>query len=294
MELQHELPPVPTPAIGNPSEEGETAWRLHRRFDRMGRLVGEPGMARLFGARVTVIGLGGVGSFAVEALARSGVGHLRLVDFDRICVTNSNRQLQALQGTIARQKAAVLAERVRLINPQAQVEPVPLFYSERTAGVLLDDRPDFVVDAIDNIKAKCHLLAECRARGIAVVCSTGASGRMDPTAIAIADLAETRFDPLANVVRHVLRHKHAFPGIGPFGIPAVYSTERPAEPEDVHYDGEEGFRCVCPGGKNEHHSCEERRVIYGTAGFVTGAFGLACASVVVRALVASAPGAGSR
>ncbi len=269
-------------------DDGETAYRLHRRFDRIGRLVGDRGMERLFSARVTVIGLGGVGSFAVEALARSGVGLLKLVDFDRVCVTNSNRQIQAVQGTIARQKAAVLAERVQAINPQASAEAVPLFYSERTSDALLADAPDFVVDAIDNIKAKIHLIAACRARGVPIVSSMGASGRIDPTALVVTDLSATRIDPFANQVRRLLRKKYAFPAQGTFGVPAVFSTEMPAEPCDLGYDGGLGFRCVCPGGANEFHSCEERRLIYGTAGFVTGAFGLACASVVVRALAASA------
>jgi tRNA A37 threonylcarbamoyladenosine dehydratase len=271
-------------STNDPDNDRETRYRLHRRFDRIGRLVGDEGMERLLGAHVMVVGLGGVGSFAVEALARSGVGKLSLVDFDRVCVTNTNRQLQAVATAVAKPKATVLAERVKLINPQAEPRPVPLFYSAKTCDEILGARPDWVVDAIDNVTAKCHLLATCRARGIPVVSSTGASGRMDPTQIRVVDLAETAIDPLADAVRRSLRQKHGFPGKGPFGIRAVYSTEPPAVPHELHYDGNEGFHCVCPGGANEFHSCEERRVIYGTAGFVTGAFGLACASVVVRAL----------
>ena len=265
----------------------ETAYRLHRRFDRIGRLVGDHGMERLYAAHVMVVGLGGVGSFAVEALARSGIGTLTLVDFDRVCVTNTNRQLQALATSVARPKATMLAERVRAINPQATANPLPLFYSAKTCDEILGHKPDFVVDAIDNVTAKCHLLATCKSRGLRVVSSTGASGRMDPTQLRVVDLAETAIDPLADAVRRTLRQKYDFPPKGPFGIPAVYSTEPPATPHELHYDGGEGFRCVCPGGSNDLHSCEERRVIYGTAGFVTGAFGLACASVVVRALADS-------
>lgn len=262
----------------------ETTYRLHRRFDRIARLVGDDGMERLLGAHVMVVGLGGVGSFAVEALARSGVGTLSLVDFDRVCVTNTNRQLQAMATSVAKPKAAVLAERVRAINPQATAHALPLFYGARSCDEILGARPDWVVDAIDNVTAKCHLLATCKARRIPIVSSTGAAGRVDPTQLRVVDLAETAIDPLADAVRRALRQKYDFPARGPFGIPAVYSTEPPAVPRELHYDGGDGFRCVCPGGANEHHSCEERRVIYGTAGFVTGAFGLACASVVVRAL----------
>jgi tRNA A37 threonylcarbamoyladenosine dehydratase len=266
----------------------ETRYRLHRRFDRIGRLVGDEAMERLLGAHVMVIGLGGVGSFAVEALARSGIGRLTLVDFDRVCVTNTNRQLQAVHGAIARPKATLLCERVKLINPQASAEPVPLFYSHKTSDELLARAPDFVVDAIDNVTAKCHLLAACKRRRLPVVSSTGASGRMDPTQLRVVDLAATTTDPLADAVRRTLRQKYDFPPTGSFGIPAVYSTEPPAPPSELHYDGGEGFRCVCPGGSKDFHSCEERRVIYGTAGFVTGAFGLTCASVVVRAIAGGA------
>ncbi|MEC8191370.1 MAG: ThiF family adenylyltransferase, partial [Myxococcota bacterium] len=149
-------------------------YKLHRRFDRMGRLVGDRAMRQLFDARVTVVGLGGVGSFAAEALARSGIGHLTLIDFDLVCVTNANRQLQAMRGTVGKPKATVLAERLRLINPQATIKAVPLFYEARLADKLLPPETDFVVDAIDNVNAKCHLLAACRDRAIPVVCSTGA------------------------------------------------------------------------------------------------------------------------
>jgi tRNA A37 threonylcarbamoyladenosine dehydratase len=107
---------------------------------------------------------------------------------------------------------------------------------------------------------------------------------MDPTMIKVADLADTKIDALAQSVRKILRKKYDFPAEGPFGIPAVFSMEHPMEPQELTYDGGKGFRCVCPGGKNEFHSCEQRSIIYGTAGFVTGTFGMTCASVVVRDL----------
>lgn len=264
-------------------------YRLHRRFDRIGRLVGDEGMATLFGARVAVIGLGGVGSFAAEALVRSGIGCVDLVDFDLVCITNSNRQLQAMKGTIGKSKAEVLAERLALVNPKAQVNAVQFFYNERTSEKLLSPEGqalDFVVDAIDNVTAKCHLLATCKKLGIPVVSSTGASGRFDPTCIQVGDLAKTKVDPLARDVRKILRSQYGFPnGKKKFHIPAVFSTEAPATPKELTYDNGEGFRCVCPGGSNGMHSCDKRSVIYGTAGFVTGTFGMVCASVVVKHLV---------
>jgi len=266
-------------------------YKLHRHFDRIGRLVGDRGMAKLFGSRVAVIGLGGVGSFAAESLARSGVGCLDLVDFDLVCITNSNRQLQAMKGTIGKSKAEVLAERLSMVNPKAQVNAVQFFYNDRTSERILkpEGQPlDFVVDAIDNVTAKCHLLATCRELGIPVVCSTGASGRFDPTCIEVGDLAKTKVDPLARDVRKILRTQYNFPtGKRKFQIPAVFSTEEPAQPQELTYDNGEGFRCVCPGGSNGMHSCEKRAVIYGTAGFVTGTFGMVCASVVVKSLVSA-------
>ncbi|MEL6347454.1 MAG: tRNA threonylcarbamoyladenosine dehydratase [Myxococcota bacterium] len=273
--------------MSHPTEEQpQPAFRLHRRFDRMARLVGEPAMARIHRAHVMVVGLGGVGSHAAEALLRSGVGTITLVDFDLVCVTNTNRQVQAMRGTIGKPKANVLAERLRLINPHATVRAVPLFYEARIADQLLGGRrrPDFVVDAIDNVTAKCHLLTTCRARNIPIVCCTGAAGRIDPTAVRVDDLADTRIDPLAQSVRKILRRKHDFPRKGAFGIPAVYSVEHLLPPQVLGYDKGEGFTCVCPGGENDRHDCEKRSVIWGTAGFVTGVFGMTAASVVIRSL----------
>lgn len=282
MSVDSLLTPFP-PNLGLEEDE----YRLHRRFDRMGRLVGDTGMRRLLDASVMVIGLGGVGSFAAESLVRSGIGRVKLVDFDKVCITNTNRQLQAMKGTIGKYKAAILAERLQLINPQAVIEPIEKFYNASTADTLFEEPVDFIVDCIDNITAKCHLLAECKKRGLRVVCSTGASGRMDPTKIQTADLADTRVDPLAQAVRKILRQKYDFPYEAEFGIPSVFSVEAVREPQELTYDKGMGFRCVCPGGKNEFHSCEERRLIYGTASFVTGTFGMTCASLVVRHLLES-------
>jgi len=267
--------------------ELEDSYRLHRRFDRMGRLVGDLGMQTLFNAHVMVVGVGGVGSFAAEALARSGVGRITLVDFDKICITNTNRQIHTMKGQIGKNKVMVMADRLRLINPSIQVDEYPLFYNMDSSDQIVDLNPDWVIDAIDNITAKCHLLASCVARGVKVLCSTGAAARMDPTCIKTADLSATRVDPLARAVRKILREKYGFPEkrTESFGIPAVYSDEPIIDPVELKYDGGMGFRCVCPQGENGLHECEKRNRIDGTAGFVTGAFGLTCASVVVRDLV---------
>ncbi len=267
-------------------DEESVEYRLHRRFDRMGRLVGDPGMARLRDSLVVVMGLGGVGSFAAESLARSGVGRLELVDFDDVCVTNTNRQLHAMKGNIGRSKAALMAERLALVNPQAHVEAVHAFYSAETSDALLAGPPDYVVDAIDNMTAKCHLIATCRARGIPLVSAMGAAGRMDPTRIQVADLNHTRRCSMATSVRDILRKKHGFPPekTVEWGVPAVFSDEDYRAPVRLAYEGPDGFRCVCPQGKNGLMTCDRRSRIDGSASFVTGAFGLFAASVVVRGL----------
>lgn len=270
----------------HPTGTAPDEYQLHRRFDRIARLLGEAGVERLHRCHVMVIGLGGVGGVAAESLTRSGIGRLSLVDFDRVCITNSNRQLQALAGNVGLGKAVTLAERMRLINPHAVIDPIAKFYSSSTCDELLGSRPDFVVDAIDNLTAKCHLLASCRNRNIGIVTALAAAGRVDPTQVAIADLAQTKVCPMGRVVRKILRQQYDFPRTGSLGITAVYSTEVAREPEEVTYDGGLGFRCICPGGSNDQHSCEKRRVIYGTASWVTGTFGLFCASTAVRELLA--------
>lgn len=266
----------------------ESEYVLHRRFDRMGRLVGDDIMKKLFSTHVMVIGLGGVGSWCAESLARSGVGRITLIDFDEICITNTNRQLHAVQGMVGRKKSDVMAERLKKINPQMQVEALPMFYNAENSEKILGLKPDFIVDAIDNLTAKCHLLASCKNQNIKIITSAGSAAKLDPLKVRLTDLALTSMDPMAAQVRKILRNKYDFPE-GPlnktFGIPCVYSEEPPMEPVELKYDKGTGFKCVCPQGQNNLHSCEHRNVIYGTASFVTGAFGLTMASWVVRQIV---------
>lgn len=259
-------------------------YRLHRRFDRMGRLVGDSKMKKLMDSHVMIVGLGGVGSWAAEAIVRSGVGEITIVDFDEICITNFNRQIHAVQGMVGQQKSDVLAERFLKINPQLKINAHAKFYNFETSEEIFARRPDYVIDAIDNVTAKCHLLAYCRKNGIPVICSAGSGGRLDPLRVKVRDLAETEVDPLARAIRRILREKYAFPEKGPYGIQTVYSDEPPTKPEELHYDGGKGFRCVCPNGDNEYFQCDNRNLILGNAGFVTGTFGMVAASLVVRAL----------
>lgn len=289
------LPIVSTEASSEPSVDApssavevESRYRTHRRFDRAARLFTEPGLHRLMGARVVVFGMGGVGSFAAEGLARSAVGTLVLVDFDDVCVTNSNRQLHALKGNIGKPKAEVMAERLRLVSPTSTIEPVLEFYNAEASDRLLAGPIDFVVDAIDSIAAKAHLLAQCVARGIPVVSSMGAAGKLDPTRVRTSDLADTEGCGLARDVRGILRKQHGMRidrGVAT-GITAVFSDEPQMVPAPVSYDEGQGFVCVCPNKDNGLYTCDKRARIDGSASFVTGTFGLAAASVVVRALTA--------
>lgn len=250
------------------------------RFGGIARLYGAAAPARLARAHVAVIGLGGIGSWSVEALARSGVGRLTLVDLDDVCESNVNRQLHALEGTIGRAKAEVMAERVRAIQPACAARPVAEFFTEATAERLLAPGYDAVVDAIDVVRNKVLLLTACRARGLWVVSCGGAGGRRDPTRLRVADLAEVSHDPLLGEVRRCLRREHGLPASHPdYGIRAVFSTEPQVFP---HPDG-----TVCarrgkqPPGGALRLNCDAG---YGTAAFVTGAFGFAAAAEVVRRL----------
>ena len=250
---------------------------LHRRFDRFARLVGDPAMTRLEASHVTVFGIGGVGSFAAEALVRSGVGRVTIVDFDVICPTNTNRQLHTLSSNVGEPKVDVFGERLRAINPEARIDAVRTAYDADSSASLLgigNRAPDFVVDAIDNITAKTHLIATCRAREVPIVVSGGAAGRLDPTRVVVADLTATEGDPFAKAVRKVLRAKHGFPRKGPFGVPTVYSEEPPRAPLEVAH---------APVRPEEASAV--RRKLVPSAVFVTATFGLTTASVVIRGLL---------
>lgn len=256
----------------------------HRRFDRSARLLGDAGIERLQKSTITVFGLGGVGSFAAEALVRSGVGRLIIVDYDRICATNVNRQLHAMKGTLGKSKAHVMAERLRLINPDAVIEPRSEFYCAETSQQLLVPEPDVVIDAIDNVAAKMHLITTCVREKLRCVSAMGAAARLDPTQVRVADLSETRVDPFARDLRRNLRRKHDLDCTKPVGIWAVYSEEIPTAPQSLAYD-EHGFECVCPGGPNGVNDCDHKNRVEGSMAFVPSVFGMTMASVAVKILL---------
>jgi tRNA A37 threonylcarbamoyladenosine dehydratase len=251
------------------------------RFGGIARLYGRAGLEKLRAAHVSVIGIGGVGTWAAEALARSGVGALTLVDLDEVCVSNINRQLHALTDTVGRAKVEVMAERIRAINPDCRVTIEPQFFNEQTAAVLLAPRFDFVLDAIDSVTNKVRLLADCRQKNLPIVSCGGAGGRRDATQVRTADLGKASHDRLLAEVRKRLRKEHGFHADGQvMGIECVFSAEAPVFPQP---DGsvcknraaaEEGSRLNCDGG-------------LGSATFVTGVFGFAAAGLVVKKIAAT-------
>ena len=254
-----------------------------QRFGGIARLYGEDGLLRLAAAHVAVVGIGGVGSWAAEALVRSGVGEISLFDLDDVCVTNSNRQSHALADTIGRPKVEVLAERLRAINPACVVHPVADFVSRDNMAECITEQLDFVLDCIDGVAAKAALIAWCKRRKIGLVTTGGAGGQVDPTQIRVADLNKTFNDPLAAKVRSTLRRDYGFsrtPGRN-YSVPCVFSTEQLRYPrpdggvcQSKSFVGE-GVKLDCAGG-------------FGASMMVTASFGMVAAAKAVEKLVAGA------
>lgn len=244
---------------GNVSERPATeeSWD-----DRTRRLLGDEALARLSGARVLVVGVGGVGGYAAEMLARSGVGSLTLVDADRVAVSNINRQLIALQSTVGESKTAFFAERFRDINPEIEVDAREMYLSEENVGSLLDEGYDYVVDCIDTVAPKVALLLGCADRHIPVISSMGAGGRVDPTKIGYFSLWETREDGLARAVRQRLKRVGRHPSVR-----VVASTEAPASSSLIDL------------------SQRNKRSSYGTLATIPAIFGIMLANHVILKIV---------
>ncbi len=247
------------------------------RFSGIGRLYGVPAMRRLQGAHVAVVGIGGVGTWAVEALARSGVGQLTLIDLDDICVTNVNRQLHALEGEIGRLKVDSMRERVLAIQPSCEVTAVADYLTEANAQALLARGFDVVVDAIDSPRHKCALLIAAREGGTPVVVVGGAGGRRDPTQILTGDMTESTNDALLRTTRKRLRQRCGWSRTGVWGVPCVWSRER------AWYPTPEGGVCRQSRQEQLRLDCASG---YGTASFVTGTMGFAAAGLAIDVLLA--------
>ncbi|MEE4093246.1 tRNA cyclic N6-threonylcarbamoyladenosine(37) synthase TcdA [Pseudomonas viridiflava] len=251
------------------------------RFAGIARLYGIEGLERLRAAHVAVVGIGGVGSWAAEALARSGVGEISLFDMDDVCVSNTNRQLHALDSTIGRSKVEVMAERIRSINPDCVVHAVADFVTRDTMAECITPELDFVIDCIDSVNAKAALISWCKRRKIQMVTTGGAGGQIDPTLIQIADLNRTFNDPLASKVRSTLRRDYGFSRTPNrhYSVPCVFSTEQLRYPKpdgsiclEKKFVGE-GVKLDCAGG-------------FGAVMMVTASFGMIAATRAVDKLVA--------
>ncbi|HLV78460.1 MAG TPA: tRNA cyclic N6-threonylcarbamoyladenosine(37) synthase TcdA [Marinobacter sp.] len=253
------------------------------RFGGIERLYGRRALMAFRAARIAVVGLGGVGSWAAEALARSGVGSIVLIDMDDICVSNTNRQLHALTGQYGRTKTEVMAERLRAINPDADIRVHFGFLTPGNVADLITDEITGVVDAIDSVKAKAALIAYCQRHKVPVICAGGAGGQMDPSQIQVADLAKTTQDPLLAKVRNLLRRDYGF-SRNPrrrFGIEAVYSLEQ------LTYPAGDGEVCLQkPGTAGPVRlDCASG---FGAASPVTASFGFFAASRILNRLARKA------
>lgn len=257
-----------------------TAKSVLARFQGIDRLYGEGSVQRLRAVHVCIIGIGGVGSWAAEALARSGVGQLTLIDADEVCVSNTNRQLHALDGEFGKAKVAVIAQRARAINPDIDVDAVEQFLTPSTLEELLDRDYDLVLDACDAFRVKVEMAAWCRRRKLPLVVVGSAGGRTDPTQIRVRDLSRTEHDALLSLMRKKLRQDFGFSRNTDryFGISAVYSLQ------NVRYPQADGSVCGTRpvGGDSMKLDCGGG---LGAATHVTGAFAFAAVGRVLERLL---------
>ncbi len=254
-----------------------------QRFGGIARLYGRDGLQRLAAAHVAVVGIGGVGSWAAEALARSGVGELTLFDLDDICITNTNRQVHALDGQVGRLKVEAMAERIRAINPACGVHAVADFVTRESLVEHIGEQFDVVIDCIDSVPAKAALIAWCKRRKVQIITTGGAGGQIDPTQIQVTDLNKTFNDPLAAKVRSTLRRDYNFsrtPGRH-YSVPCVFSSEQ------LRYPKPDGTVCQAKGfaGDGVRLDCAGG---FGAVMMVTATFGLVAAARAVDKLVAGA------
>ena len=244
-------------------------------FSRTQLLLGQEGMEKLYRARVAVFGIGGVGGYTVEALARSGVGTLDLIDDDKVCLTNLNRQIFATRKTVGQYKVDVAQQRILEINPKAVVHTYKTFYAPQTAELFDFSQYDYVVDAIDTVTGKLELVEQAEKAGVPIISSMGAGNKMDPTAFEVADIYETSVCPLARVMRRELKRR------GIRKLKVVYSKEPPMTPSD-----DLAISCrtnrVCPPGTAR--KCTQRRQVPGSNAFVPSVVGLIIAGEVVKDL----------
>ena len=244
-------------------------------FSRTQLLLGKDNMDRLAEAKVAIFGIGGVGGYVAEALARSGVGSFVLVDDDKVCLTNLNRQIIATRKTVGKYKTDVMKDRILEINPDARVEVHKCFFLPENADEFPFEEYDYIVDAVDTVTAKISLVMKAQEMNVPIISSMGAGNKLDPTKFQVADIYKTSMCPLAKVMRRELKKR------GVKKLKVVYSTEKPTRPLD---DMSVSCRtnCICPPGAA--HKCTERRDIPGSVAFVPSVVGLIIAGEVVKDL----------
>lgn len=263
---------------GDPQVEQQLTQSYLDRFGGIGRLYGQQALVRFQQAHVLVIGIGGVGTWVAESLARSGIGHLSLMDLDDVCVTNTNRQIHALSDTIGQSKVAVMAERIRAINPECQIDELEDFITPDNLAEYLGPACgiDYVVDCIDAVKPKAALIAWCKRNKIRIITVGGAGGQLDPTKIQVTDLSRTIQDPLLAKVRNILRREYNFSRNleRKFAVEAVFSTEA------LTYPGKDGEVCATKPaeGGSMRMDCASG---FGAVTVVTGTFGFMAVSRVL-------------
>ena len=254
-----------------------------QRFAGIGRLYGADALPRLVESHVMVVGIGGVGSWAAEALARSGIGRISLVDLDDICVTNINRQLHAVTSSVGQMKTEAIAQRILDINPECQVVCHETFLTNNNLSDLLDDRPTYVLDCIDSVKNKAALIAYCKRQKIRIITTGAAGGQIDPTQIQIADLNKTVNDPLARKVRSILRRDYGFSRnvSRNYSVPCVFSLEQ------LKYPQADGSVCQTKqfDGESTRLDCNSG---FGSVTMVTASFGFTAAARIVERIARDA------
>lgn len=244
-------------------------------FSRTQLLLGGEAMKKLSESRVAVFGVGGVGGYACEALVRSGVGHFDLIDDDKVCLTNLNRQIIATRKTVGKYKTDVMKERMLEINPDVDVTIHKCFFLPENADEFPFSEYDYVIDAVDTVTAKLELVMKCRELNVPIISSMGAGNKLDASAFRVADIYKTRMCPLAKVMRRELKKR------GVKKLKVVYSEEKPTRPiEDMSVSCR--TNCICPPGGA--HKCTERRDIPGSVAFVPSVAGLIIAGEVVKDL----------
>lgn len=242
-------------------------------FSRTQLLLGESAMQELANKRVAVFGIGGVGGYACEALVRSGIGAFDLIDDDKVCLTNLNRQIIATRKTVGKYKTEVMKERMLEINPNVYVRIHNCFFLPENADKFPFDEYDYIIDAVDTVTAKISIIMKANELGIPVISSMGAGNKLDPTAFMVADIYKTRVCPLAKVMRRELKKR------GVKKLKVVYSEEQPTRPiEDMSISCR--TNCICPPGAE--HKCTERRDIPGSVAFVPSVVGLIIAGEVIK------------